>query len=185
MYDQHKRTDRQHQGKVLCPSTLLYPKYTARHSMAQRSTAWHAQHSTAQHSHEGYSAMTSLLLDSRSIITPSTSLRPDVADFSLSKLCSHKSAGRYPLSILSKGNNCLDLMLSFLHELVRTALLTCRHVTARSRTPGPPLSKGIVANRPGTLPVTSHTRTRPSSCPVKYKSLLPGAWACRLGSAAP
>lgn len=79
-----------------------------------------------------------------------------------------------PLSILSKGSNCLGLMLSYLHETVREALLTCRHVTARRRTPGPPLSKGIVVNRPGTLPVTSHTRTRPSSCPVKYKSLLPG-----------
>ena len=65
-------------------------------------------------------------------------------------------------------------MLSFLHETVRQALLTCRHVTARRRTPGPPLSKGMVAIRPGTLPVTCHTRTRPSSCPVKYKSLLPG-----------
>lgn len=53
-------------------------------------------------------------------------------------------------------------------------LQTCRQVTGRRRTPGPPLSKGTVASKPGTLPVTSHTLTLPSSCPVKYRSLLPG-----------
>ena len=50
---------------------------------------------------------------------------------------------------------------------------TWKQETGRRRTPGPPLSNGTVASRPGTLPVASHTRTRPSSWPVKYRSLPP------------